>query len=273
MARWRIEEPTELNLDEVEAAKISLVGGHVAVLATDGTPRLEVTAIREPPLFVTYEGGRLTVAYEDGPWDGLMRWVHCSRRAATVTLAVPRDCRIDLGVVSAGALVAGIEATTSIRTVSGDVTLDGLTEKVDVHTVSGDVEAQALGGVMGFDSVSGDVTVSSRPCHQLRAKTVSGKVVTDLDLVPGATATLSSMSGDITVRLPRTAGATVDLRSVSGRVGAAFPGLTRARHPGSRVTRGSLGDGSGALAATTVSGDIALLRRDLSETATTEETV
>ena len=268
MTRWIVEEPTELTFDEVDAVKVSIVGGHVAILATEGAPRLEVGGIRQPPLVVAHDGGRLTVGYDDWPWDGLRRWIGAPRRAAVVTVAVPRECRVQVAVVSASATVAGIQVATSIRTVSGDVALDGLTGRVQAQTVSGDIEAQALGGSTDFSSISGDVTVSSGPCPQLRAKTVSGKIITDLDLAPGGTATLASMSGDITVRLPGSAGAAVDLCSVSGRIGAAFPDLTRARHPAARAARRTLGDGSSALAATTVSGDIALLRRDVRETAT-----
>lgn len=265
MTRWIIEEPRELSFDGpdgLDTVKVSLVGGHVAVLATDGTPRLEISDIREPPVVVDYVGGRLTVSYADWPWEGLLRWVNCGRRAATVTLAVPGDCRVNLGVVSASTVVSGIQAATSIRTVSGDVTLDGLTEKVDVQTVSGDVEAHALGGVTSVNSVSGPVTVSSGRCEQLRSKTVSGKVIADLDLVGGATVTVGSVSGDITVRIPQAAAAAVELRSVSGRIGSAFADLRRAPQPGSRAMHGTLGDGSGSLAASTVSGDIALLRRE-----------
>ncbi|MQA88007.1 MAG: DUF4097 family beta strand repeat protein [Streptosporangiales bacterium] len=273
MARWTIEEPTELTFDQLDSVKTSLVGGHIAVLATEGTPKLEISALREPPLVVTHSGGHLTVGYEDPPWEGLLRWVRYGRRAATVTLAVPRTCRLNLGSVSAPTVVAGIEADTSVRTVSGDVTLDGLTERVDVQTVSGEVEARALGGVLGFNSVSGDVTVSSSPCSQLRARTISGKTAADLDLDAGATVSLSSVSGDIAVRLPEAAGLTIELRSTTGRVGTAFPGLTRQLRPGTATVRGTVGDGTGSLVASTVSGDIALLRREGSRTAPAEETV
>lgn len=273
MARWTIEEPTELTFDDLDAVKTSLEGGHVAVLATEGTARLEIGALDEAPLVVTYESGHLSVGYEDPPLEGLLRWVRCGRRSATVTLAVPRNCRLDLGAVSASTVVAGVEAATAVRTVSGDVTLDGLTEKVEVQTVSGDVEARALGGVLGFNSVSGDLTVASGPCHQLRAGTVSGRTVVDLDLAAGATVSLSSVSGDITARLPETAGLTVALRSVRGGVGAAFPGLSRHHGHGPTTVRGTLGDGAGSLAATAISGDIALLRRDVSRTAPAEEAV
>lgn len=270
MARWSIEEPAELSFDRVDAARVSLVGGHVAVLATDGPPRLEVTGSREPPIIVTHENGRLTVGYEDSSWAGLLQWVHGSRRAATVTLAVPSGCPVDLKTVSAGVLVAGIEAATSVRTVGGDVVLDGVGEQVDVQTVSGDLDAQALAGALRASSVSGCVTVASGPCRGLHVKTVSGWVVADLDVASGSPLTLSSMSGDITVRLPRTTGTGVDLRSVSGSVDADFPGLVRTGAPGSRAVHGTLGDGSGDLAATTVSGDVMLLQRHLSGTAAGE---
>ncbi len=89
------------------------------------------------PLVVSHSDGTLTVSYEDLSWDGLLGWLRPDRTAATITITVPKDCPVQLGVVTASAIVSGISAATSVKSVSGGITLDGVTGAVDARTVSG----------------------------------------------------------------------------------------------------------------------------------------
>ena len=125
---------------------------------------------------MSHSDGTLTVSYEDLSWDGLLGWLRPDRTAATITITVPKECPVQLGVVTAGAVVSGISAATSVKSVSGAITLDGVTGAVDARTVSGDIEAQGLGGTIGFNSVSGDLTLADGSVDRLDAKTVSGRV-------------------------------------------------------------------------------------------------
>lgn len=261
MTRWTIDTPRDLTFDEVRALSTRIVAGHVDVVATKGRPRLEVTEITGPPLVVTLADGRLTVTYEDLAWDGVLGWLLPSRRRAAVSLAVPEDAPVELGVVSASAVVSGIAGRTAVRSVSGPVTLDGLSKRVDAQTVSGDVEARSLDGSLGLVTVSGDLTVTSGTSERVKAKTVSGRLTLDLDLAPGGRIELGSVSGSVTVRLPETVGVNVDFGTATGQLGTGFEGLHRESVPGHASMRGKIGDGRGRLSAKTVSGDIALLRR------------
>ncbi|CAM5641347.1 hypothetical protein SCYAM73S_01043 [Streptomyces cyaneofuscatus] len=70
------------------ALHVRVVGGTVNVVGTDEPgARLEVSAIEGPPLLVTHEDGRLTVAYEDLPWQDFLRWLDPRARSAVVSLA------------------------------------------------------------------------------------------------------------------------------------------------------------------------------------------
>lgn len=93
VSRWTIAEPRKLAFeDPVTALHVRIVDGTVNVVGTDEPDaRLEISAIEGPPLLVTQEDGKLTVAYEDLPWQGLLRWFDPkgSRRSAVVTLVVP----------------------------------------------------------------------------------------------------------------------------------------------------------------------------------------
>src|SRR5688500_11934802 len=131
MREWRIETPQSLDVDGVRRLEVRLVAGSVDVVgrtedADAGAAQVEVSEL-EGPLLVTLENGTLTIAHEKLTWGGLFDWVSNRRAAATVSVSVPNDCPVELGVVSADAVVSGIDADrTSVKSVSGDVTLDGV---------------------------------------------------------------------------------------------------------------------------------------------------
>jgi DUF4097 and DUF4098 domain-containing protein YvlB len=178
-----------------------------------------------------------------------------------VSVSVPEGCPVELGVVSADAVVSGITAATKVKSVSGDVTLDGLRADISSQTVSGALETRHLHGDLHFTTVSGDLTVVDGSSSQVKAETVSGDVTLDLDVQPGARLNLSSVSGDVTMRLPESVSLQVDVKTLSGHLTSAFDGVRSENKPGRSTLRGSLGSGDGFLQAKTVSGDVTLLRR------------
>jgi hypothetical protein len=260
-SEWTIEAPTSLDFDDVTELRVRLIAGSVAVLATTGTPSLEVSSLEGDPLTVTYEDGVLTVAHENLNWEGLLKWLRPQRHAATVTVSVPRKCRAQVGVVSATAVMSGISARASVKSVSGGITLDGVTGDVDANTVSGAVEAQGINGKLNFNTVSGDLTLADGWLERLDVNGVSGDVTADLDLDPLGGMQVTTVSGEIVLRLPAEADARVNLHSVSGDVRSEFAELRRSSAPASRSVSGSLGAGSGQVSVTTMSGRVMLLRR------------
>ncbi|MFE3518994.1 hypothetical protein [Streptomyces sp. NPDC059166] len=263
---WNVAEPRKLTFDEpVTALDVRIVDGTVNVVGTDEpTARLEVTAIDGPPLIVTQEGGSLTVTYEDLPWQGFLTWLdrRRPRRTAVVSLAVPAGATVKVGAVGAEAVVSGIRGRTELRGVSGDSTLVGLSGVVRAETVSGHLEAQTVTGDLRFQSVSGDLTVVEGAGTSVRAESVTGHMVLDLDTSSKPTdIRLTSVSGEISIRLPHPADARVEANTASGAVSNAFEDLRVGGQWGAKKITGTLGAGTGTLKATTVSGSIALLRR------------
>jgi hypothetical protein len=261
MAHWTIDGPTSLDFDEVSGLRVRLIGGSVAVLATDGTPSLDVANISGDPLDVTYEDGVLTISHENLTWEGLLKWLRPQRHAATVTVTVPRKCPTQVGVVSATAVLSGLSAKASVKSVFGEITLDGFTGDVDANTVSGALEAQGVNGKLNFRSVSGDLTLAEGWLERLDAHAVSGDVTADVDLDPLGGLKVSTVSGEVTLRLPAEADTKVHLHSISGDVRSEFEGLKRSSAPASHSVSGSLGAGSGLVSVTTMSGRVVLLRR------------
>lgn len=270
MSEWSVAEPKKLTFDApVAALHVRIVNGTVNVVGTDeGSARLEVSEIEGPPLTVTQKDGALTVAYDDLPWKGFLKWLDPKgwRRSAVVSLAVPVSTRVEVGVVGANAVVSGIDGAADVKGVTGDTTLVGLSGPVHATTVSGSVEAQGVGGELRLNSVSGDLTVIEGAGPFVKADSVSGSIILDLDPTGGPTdARLTNVSGEIAIRLPHPADAEVEANTASGAVSNAFDDLRVTGQWGAKKITGRLGGGSGRLKATTVSGSIALLRRPPSE--------
>ncbi|WP_051798875.1 DUF4097 family beta strand repeat-containing protein [Streptomyces sp. NRRL S-337] len=251
--------------DSVRGLNVRLVGGTVNVVGTsDGSPpRLEISELHGPPLTVSFDGGTLSVAYEDLPWKGFMKFLDRKgwQRSAVVSVAVPAGTRVEVGVIGASAVVSGISGRTDVRGISGDITLVGLTGGVRADTVSGNVEVQSLQGELRFNSVSGDLTVIDGAGGAVRADSVSGDMVLDLDPGKGADITLTTVSGEVAIRLPDPADARVEANTTTGTVSNAFDDLRVSGQWGAKRITGSLGAGTGRLKVTTISGGLALLRR------------
>lgn len=261
MPRWTIDSPTTIDLPGVAALKVRVVSGSVAILAGEDAPSLDVASLTGQPLLVTHEAGILTITYEDLQWDGLKGWLHPQRHSADVTVTVPAGCPTQLGVVNASAIVSGISASISAKSVSGDITLDGVTGNVDAKTVSGDLEARGIDGEVAFNSVSGGLTLAGGVISRLAAKTVSGQITADIDLRDGAGLKVNTVSGDVAVRVPASASARVDLKSTSGRVRSGFDGMSPRPGRGPTVLSATIGSGSADLTVSSMTGDVTLLAR------------
>ncbi|MDQ8702150.1 DUF4097 family beta strand repeat-containing protein [Streptomyces sp. LHD-70] len=273
---WEIAEPRKFSFDEpVSSVRVRIARGAVNVVGTEeSAARLEVSEIDGPPLRVTREGTTLTVAYDDLPWKGFLKWLDRKawRRHAVVSLVVPSGTDVEVGTVGATAMVSGVEGRTAVRGVHGETTLAGLSGDVHAETVSGTVEVQGVTGDLKFSSVSGDLTVVAAGAS-VRAESVSGDMIVDLDGSDRAPdVRLSSVSGEIAIRLPHPADAVVEADTTSGTVSNAFEDLRVGGGWGTKKITGRLGAGTGTLKATTVSGAIALLRRPQPDAYETHET-
>ncbi|MGY5130615.1 DUF4097 family beta strand repeat-containing protein [Streptomyces nigrescens] len=262
----QVAEPRTLEIsDPLDALHVRVVGGTVNVVGTsDGSPtRVEISELHGPPLTVSCAEGTLSIAYDDLPWKGFLKFLDRKgwNRSAVISVTVPAATRVEVGVVGAGAVISGISGRTDVRGVSGDSTLVGLTGKVRADTVSGNVEVQSVTGDLRFHSVSGDLTVIDGAGGAVRADSVSGDMVLDLDPAQGADIALTTVSGEVAIRLPDPADAKVEANTASGTVSNAFDDLRVTGQWGAKKITGALGAGTGTLKVTTVSGGLALLRR------------
>ncbi|WP_051831370.1 DUF4097 family beta strand repeat-containing protein [Streptomyces violens] len=268
-----VAEPRTLDIDApVNTLQVRVYGGTVNVVGSTTTDRtrVEITEIDGPPLTVSHDRGTLTVGYDDLPWRGLLKFLDRKgwQRSAVVSVTVPAAARVEVGTVGASAVLSGITGRTELRGVSGDATLVRLTGPVRAETVTGRVEAQAVTGDLRFHSVSGDLTIIDGGGSSVRAESVTGDMVVDLDpAAEGTDVHLTTVSGEVAIRLPEPADTEVEASTTSGAVSNAFDDLRVGGQWGAKNITGRLGAGTGRLKVTTVSGSLALLRRPRTEDA------
>lgn len=261
MPTWTAETPRSFEFDEVRTLRVRLIGGSVAVLASDERPSVSITRISGRPLVISEADGVLTVAYEELTWDHLLEWLQPRPHSADVAITVPSGCDVELGVVSAAALLSGLTGGATVKSVSGGITLDGVSGDVTARSVSGDVEARDIDGQVRFESVAGDLTLARGVLRGLRADSVSGDLTADVEPAPDSSIRAANVSGKVTLRLPEDLSARVRLNSMSGKINSDFTSLPSVRSPASRSVSGKVGAGSGRVSVTSVSGAVTLLRR------------
>ncbi|GAB3274548.1 DUF4097 family beta strand repeat-containing protein [Microbacterium lacusdiani] len=265
LEKW-IVHPGETRVIDVEGIrrlKVGLVGGQVDIIGHDepGT-RVEVHGVTVKDLRIEVTGDELEIDHPQLRWDNFLevfRNFGPGGPRAEISIAVPRSVALTLGVVSAGALVAGLAAEARVNTVSGDVLVDGLTGDLSANAVSGDVQARGLTGAFTANTVSGDVTVAGE-IRRASVDSVSGATMIDAQGPIGA-ASVNTVSGSATLRLDEGLPADYVVRSASGRI--VIDGVVRSSGGPSNVTA-SAGELSGSFVdvrVNTVSGDITVLRR------------
>jgi len=266
MEKWLIHpgENRVIDVEGVLSLKIGLVGGQIDVIAHDEPAvRVEVNGVTVKDLRIEFAGGQLEIDHPQLRWDNFLevfRNFGSGGPRAEISVAAPRDVALNLGVVSASALVAGLGRDATVNTVSGDVLVDGHTGELRVNAVSGDVQVRGLAGPFDAHTVSGDVMVSGA-LTKAGIDSVSGSTFVDAE-GPITSISLNGVSGAATFRLDADHPANYALRTAGGKI--TVDGVTRGSGGPSNYA-GSTGELSGAFVdvrANTVAGDITVLRRE-----------
>ncbi|MEV4777013.1 DUF4097 family beta strand repeat-containing protein [Microbacterium sp. LWH12-1.2] len=263
--KWLIAPGEErvIDIESVTRLKVGLVGGQIDIIAHDEPGiRIEVHGVTIKDLRVESHGGEVEIDHPQLGWDNFLevfRNFGSGGPRAEVSVAVPRAIALNMGVVSAGALVSGISNDARLSTVSGDIIVDTLIGDLTVNSVSGDVQVRGLTGSLSANSVSGDVAVTGA-VRKATIDTVSGAALVDA-VGDVNTINLNTVAGSSTVRLDETLPANYVARSMSGRI--LIDGIERNSSGPSNYT-GSTGELAGRFVdvrANSVSGSITVLRR------------
>ncbi len=210
-----------IDIERASKLKIGLVGGQVDVIAHDEPGiRIEVHNVTVKDLRIESDGTQIEIDHPQIGWDNFLevfRNFGAGGPKAEISVAVPRDIALTLGVVSAGALVSGLTEDARLNTVSGDLIVDTHRGDLNINTVSGDVQVRGgLAGTAMANTVSGGVALTGE-IRKATIDSVSGTMLID---ATGAvnTVSLNSVSGDATVRLDEALAANYVARTLSGRI-------------------------------------------------------
>jgi hypothetical protein len=268
LEKWIIHpgETRVIDIEAVRKLKVGLIGGQIDVIAHDEPgARIEVHGVTIKDLRIEVTGDVVEIDHPQLRWDNFLevfRNFGAGGPKAEISVAVPREIALTLGVVSASALVSGIRHDTRLNTVSGYIIVDGIRGDLTVNAVSGDVQIRELDGSLSANSVSGDVAATGS-LRKATIDTVSGSMLVDSSGEAHQVA-LNTVSGNATVRLDEGRPANYVVRSVSGRV--QVDGVVRSGQGTGPTTNfsGSVGELSGSFVdvrANSVSGDVTVLRR------------
>lgn len=265
--KWLVSEPKTIEVDGIRRLKVGLVGGHVDVIAHDeSVVRIEVHSVLGKDLRITAEGESLEIDHAQLSWENwldVFRNLRPGASRADVSVLVPRDVALNLGVVSATALVSGLTVDATLSTVSGDITTDELGGELRFNAVSGELVARNHRGRINAHTVSGDITASG-PLASFQSDGVSGAIFLDLHESPDQVK-VNTVSGAVTVRFDADAPAAYTVNTVGGKLHLEHGTI---RGGGARLT-GKFGTLEGRwtdLRVNTVGGDVNILRAERATT-------
>lgn len=218
--KWLVDGPKTIEVDGIRSLRVGLVAGHVDVLAHDEpVVRIEVHSVSGKDIRITADGDRLEIDHAQLSWEN---WLDVFRNfrpgaaRADVSVLVPRDVFLKLGVVSATALVSGLQEEADLSTVSGDLTTDGIAGDLRLNSVSGELTARNHYGKIAAHTVSGDITATGTVIS-FTSDGVSGDVFLDLLEIPDVVK-VNTVSGNVTARFEPGVAATYAISTVSGKL-------------------------------------------------------
>lgn len=218
--KWLVDEPTTIELEGIRRLRVGLVGGHVDVLAHDEpTVRIEVHSVSGKDIRITADGDRVEIDHAQLSWETWLDVVRNLRPGASradVSILVPRESSLKLGVVSASALVSGLRGDADLSTVGGEIVADGLDGALKLNAVNAELTVRGHTGTIEAHTVSGDITASGA-VTRFTADGVSGNVYLDLRGIPDLVR-VNTVSGDVTTRLDEGVAASYAISTVSGKL-------------------------------------------------------
>jgi len=260
---WLLQpgESRVIDIELVRTLKVGLIGGQIDILGHDEAgARVEVHSVTGKDLKISIDGDRLEIDHPQLRWDNFIEvfrgWR--SNAKADVSVLVPRDVALKLGVISASALVSDIAAGARLSTVSGDVVVDGVNGHLDLNAVNGELSVRNHSGRISAHTVSGDITASGA-ITRFASDGVSANVFLDITGTPEEVNT-NTVSGDLTLRLSGHGGCRYVVNTVSGKLQLDETSVSGLFGRGYSGTTGSA-DGSWAdIRVNSVSGNVSVLR-------------
>jgi DUF4097 and DUF4098 domain-containing protein YvlB len=253
----------DFEFEKDPAISVRAVVGTVRVRGSDGKKARLKAVVRGPDrdqVEIRIDATKDRLDIEERYADGRGRNVDVE---VSIDLELPRALKsLKLAGVSGRLEAEDLKAPEfRLTNVSGDVRLARAAGDITLSTVSGDLRLEeASGKKVSLSATSGDFTARGS-FETIELSTVSGDGT--LELTPPKEGSwrldASTISGDLSIRLPDTAGARVTATTLSGDLKCAFALKDEKRErDGARKLTGTFGDGTGSIAAKSISGSVAI---------------
>jgi DUF4097 and DUF4098 domain-containing protein YvlB len=160
-------------------------------------------------------------------------------------------------------VLRGLEGPVEAIVQSGDVTVSQTKASIlTVETKSGDVRLEETSGILNLKTASGDVTLVRCAPRTLSIEAASSDIRADLAEPVDGTINVRTVSGDVLIEIVDGSDCRVSLSSLRGSATSRID-LQDASIAPQKVS-GRLGNGTGTLDASTISGEVRLQLRDSS---------
>lgn len=270
-----------LSVPEGKTLRIETRDGDVKIVGGADAGQLSIEAIFRAQ--DAAEAVRMAEAYtpviEEGDHYVIFRQPEGANISTNVTVQVPTGVPVELRLTSGDVHVKGTQAPIKVDGSSGDVDIDGATGAVQVvqrsgdvrisnadasilavETKSGDVTISGSKGVFELKTSSGDVSVKDSSPKTLSVEAASGDIWADMASPVEGTVNLTAVSGNVNVRVTDGNDCRVNLSTLRGNVWSKIELLDETKD--SSKVSGRLGQGTGLLEVSVVTGNVSLDLRD-----------
>jgi len=272
---------------------LSNVSGDIAVSAAPGA-EIRVEAVKRTRVADEAEAKRQLEAtrVEFSEWSGRVEVRaeprgHWNRVAVSYTVTVPPTTRLEVRSVSGDVTIGAVKGEVQAETVSGTVNASGLgaramlkavsgdinlsqveqADELRIESVSGDVLAKTFKATnVDAGSVSGNVRLLGGSCTRALVRSVSGDIELDGGVIKGGRYTLKTHSGDVRLFLDGKVGFELEADTFSGNIKTDLPltmtgDVQEGQGGRRRNVRGTFGDGSAQIDASSFSGSVVITKR------------
>jgi hypothetical protein len=277
----RKEISLPLGITEGKTLKIENECGDVRI--TGGVESGSVTAVAKfrgsSPEDARAKAQEYTVIIEESDHQVLIRQPEVSGLEVDLDIRVPSNVQVELRTQMGDVHVSDTGSGCRVKARHGDIRLRGLNGAIEVSAESGDISVESsettslsvenksgnirVDGVRGnvnIRTATGDLHVVNSAGKVVALETISGDVLVDLEEPVSGTLNVRTVSGDARVGVPDGSDCRVTLATLRGDVNCNLQLDDEARAQ-QRVT-GKLGEGSGTIDVSAVTGDILLELRN-----------
>jgi DUF4097 and DUF4098 domain-containing protein YvlB len=256
--------------------RIDNVRGRIEVQGWDRSDVMVKGTLDDQAKSFTFETSGSTTTVKVETPDNLNRG-----KGSDLVIHVPSASRVRIDLVSADLSMQGLHGGVDGRTVSGEIDARDLSGTIVIGSVSGGISVTGAAGPTTFNSVSGAIEAqtdaeqikiatvsgdaqvrSGARLKELTLHSVSGNLDVNSDLADGAQVKGSTTSGYIRLTVNPDVGAVVDLRTTSSGIKNQLSS-DRPTHEmsGGGELDATIGNGSGVIELTSISGRLELLAR------------